>query len=261
MARTAGTLTARLAIALCLTPLRLGAQAADPRAVQPERPTVATHAGTVSPGYLEVETGVEIDRIGGGNAAATPTLFKLGLGRRTQLGVGVTTVRAPAGSLGLGDVSLGLKWRLTEDVPLLGDFAVEPALKLPTGSVPAGRGTGTTDASVLAISSHRLGPVALDINAGYTRRNGDGSVAPRTATLWTISFGGPLAGRAGWVAELFGYPGTSGPAGAAPTAAVLAGPTLLVRRWLAVDAGFIAPVRGGQARAVYAGGVVNAGRI
>ena len=31
----------------------------DPRQVQPERPTVATHAGTVAPGYLEIETGVE----------------------------------------------------------------------------------------------------------------------------------------------------------------------------------------------------------
>ena len=29
----------------------------DPRQVQPERPTVATHAGTVAPGYLEIETG------------------------------------------------------------------------------------------------------------------------------------------------------------------------------------------------------------
>ena len=33
--------------------------AANPRAVQPERPTVATHAGTVAPGYMELEEGGE----------------------------------------------------------------------------------------------------------------------------------------------------------------------------------------------------------
>jgi glucose-1-phosphate thymidylyltransferase len=43
----------------------LSAQTApDPRAVQPERPTVATHAGTVAPGWVELETGVEFDHDG-----------------------------------------------------------------------------------------------------------------------------------------------------------------------------------------------------
>ena len=35
----------------------------DPRAVQPERPSVATHAGTVAPGYVEIESGIERDAI------------------------------------------------------------------------------------------------------------------------------------------------------------------------------------------------------
>src|ERR1044072_6418978 len=38
----------------------------NPRAVQPERPTVATHAGTVAPGYIELEEGVERDSWPGG---------------------------------------------------------------------------------------------------------------------------------------------------------------------------------------------------
>ena len=75
------------------------------------------------------------------------------------------------------------------------------------------------------ISSHDLSGVALDINAGYTRRSGNGSQAPRSATLWTVSLGGPFAGAFGWVFECYGYPGTSGPAGQAPIVAILAGPT------------------------------------
>ena len=44
-----------LAAVLVLIAVRVPAQEArDPRAVQPERPTVATHAGTVAPGRLEI---------------------------------------------------------------------------------------------------------------------------------------------------------------------------------------------------------------
>jgi len=52
-----------LAVALSLAPIALqGQEATDPRAVRPERPTVATHAWTVEPRYLELETGIEWDR-------------------------------------------------------------------------------------------------------------------------------------------------------------------------------------------------------
>jgi hypothetical protein len=44
-------------------------------------------------------------------------------------------------------------------------------------------GTGTTDPNLLFISSHKLGPVAMDLNVGYTRRSGDGSVAPTSASV------------------------------------------------------------------------------
>src|SRR5690242_20846335 len=56
--------------------------APDPHAVQPERPTVATHAYTVAPGWVEIETGVERDDAGGGaTALGIPTEVKVGLTR------------------------------------------------------------------------------------------------------------------------------------------------------------------------------------
>ena len=241
---------------------RLGGQeATDPHAVQPERPTVATHAGTVARGWLEIEAGVERDRFNPAlTTGFTPTVFKFGLASHVQLSVSGSVVHNP-GATGLGDAGVGVKWRILDDARMLGDFAVLPSLKLPTGAANNGTGTGTTDASILLISSHDLGPVSMDINAGYVRRSGDGSNAPRNATLWTISFGGPAAGHLGWTAECYGYPGTSGPAGQAPIVALLGGPTFLVRKWLAVDAGLIVPLTGPQAHALYAGAVYNVGRM
>jgi hypothetical protein len=235
---------------------------ADPRTVQPERPTVATHAGTVAPGYLEIETGAELDRFTAGvRSSIVPTVLKFGAAPRVQVDVFAPAVDPPSGGMRIGDVGVGAKWRLLDDAPLLGRFAVLPILKFPTGSRSAGTGTGTTDVSLLLISSHDIGPVALDLNAGYTRRSGNGSTVPRDATVWTISTGGPGWSSVGWVAELFGYPRTTGVAGQPAITATLFGPTWSVRPSLALDAGVIVPVSGPQPHATYFGGVWNAGRI
>lgn len=235
--------------------------AASPRRVQPERPTVATHAGTVAPGWLEIESGAERDRFAGTTSISTPTVFKIGLASHMQLGIFAAVIRPAGGSAALGDVATGVKWRLADEAPFVGDFAVLPIVKFPTGSSSTGAGTGTTDVSVYAISSHQLGDVAMDLNVGYTRRSGDGSIAPTSATLWTASFGGPFTGALGWAAECFGYPATSGPAGQPSIIALLAGPTVLVREWLSLDVGLIVPVTGPQPHALYAGVVYNVGRL
>jgi hypothetical protein len=233
------------------------------RAVQPERPTVATHAGTVAPGYIELEEGGEWDRWSGGEHIFTaPTNLKVGLASHAQLNVLVNIAHdnRPVGRrLNVGDLALAVKYRILDDHPVLGDFAILPAIKFPTASGDVG--TGTTDLSLLFISSHQLGPVAMDLNAGATRRSGDGTKVPTTATIWTASFGFPLHGAIGATAEIFGFPGTSGAAGSEGTAALLLGPTFLVRDWLALDAGFIAPLTGPQPHAIYAGFVWNFGRL
>ncbi len=254
------------ALLACVTasaaPAQQADSAKDPHAVQPERPTVATHAGTVAPGWFEIESGVERDRLAGTPVSfVTPTVLKFGVGSHAQLSLFGSLAKPPVRAMGVGDAGVGVKWRLLDDAPIVGDFAVLPALKAPTGSAARGTGTGTTDLSILLISSHDFGGVAMDLNAGYTRRSGDGRTVPRDATVWTASFGGPLVGPFGWVGECYGYPATSGPAGASSIVALLAGPTLLVRAWFAVDAGVIVPVTGAQPRALYAGMVYNVGRV
>lgn len=235
----------------------------DPHTAQPERPTVATHAGTVAAGWLEIETGGEFDRYADrSRGGSVPTLFKIGLAPRLQLSIQTPVIR-PAGTqnTGFGDASVGVKWRILEDAPVLGDFAVLPTIKFPSGSSTTGAGTGTTDVSLLLISSHQLGQVAMDVNVGVTRRSGDGQNVPRTVSVWTVSFGGPVAGQAGFSAELYGYPATSGPAGADQIVAVLAGPTWTARDWLVFDAGMIFKITGDQPRAIFAGVTWNVGNL
>jgi hypothetical protein len=237
------------------------AAAPDPHAVQPERPTLATHAHTVAPGWVEIEAGVERDRFADrSRLESLLSTTKIGLTPRTQLGVAASALRpASDGSrpAGFADLAVALKWRMLDGAPWLGDFAVLPALKLPTGSRGRGTGTGTTDASLVLISSHALGPVSLDVNVGGTARSGDGTSAPRRASMWTAALGLPLAGTFGWAAELYGDPGTAGPAGAAPLIAALFGPTWTPRPWLELDAGAIVPVAGPQPHAFYLGFVWN----
>jgi hypothetical protein len=260
-----------VAIALVLFSSIAGAQATDsspapkdPHAAQPERPTVATHAGTVAPGWAEIEAGVERDNLHGAHTFFTPTVLKLGIAPRVQLELASSFVhvsgRTPDHS-GIGDVSAALKWRVVEHAPVIGDFALQPSLKLPSGSALNGTGTGTTDAGLLLISSHDWGDYALDLNAGYTRRSGNGSQTPRDATLWTVSSGGPVYKSLGWVAELFGFPGTTGAAGNRGTAAFLTGPTVTVQKWLVLDAGAIVPLAGPQPHAYYAGLTWNIGKL
>ncbi|MFL5607516.1 MAG: transporter [Gemmatimonadaceae bacterium] len=240
----------------------LGAQENDPRAVQPERPTVATHAHTVAPGYMELEAGVQGDRLDRDSRAyGAPLVWKVGLASHVQLNVTTPAVfSAPARSSGAGDVSVGLKWRLLDRHAVLGDFALLPSVKLATGSVARGTGSGTTDVGIMAISSYTFGPVAMDLNAGYTRVGSANGATASDAALWTASFGFPVAGRLSWVAEAFGSPTIDG-TDTRSTVAVLTGPTFLVSTALNLDLGVITPVRGDMPNAIYAGFVWNLGRF
>ena len=234
----------------------------DPHAAQPERPTVATHAYTVAPGYLEIETGAQDTRPASVTQFIAPVVVKIGVVPRLQLEIQGGYSRASGfGSTvsGAMDLAVALKQRILDDAPILHDFSVQGTIKFPTGATDVT--TKTTDASILLISSRPLGAAELDLNIGYTRRSGDGSIAPINATLATASFGTPISGPLGAVAELFSYPATSGPAGTATSIGFLFGPTYQVRPWIVLDAGAILNVRNMAANSIYAGLTYNVGRI
>ncbi|MEO7041207.1 MAG: transporter [Gemmatimonadaceae bacterium] len=234
----------------------------NPRAALPERPTVATHAYTIAPGYVEIETGVQVAQPTVVSQFVAPIVVKIGVVPRLQLEIqgGYSRMSAPGISVsGVTDLAFALKQRLLDNAPILHDFSVQAAVKFPTGSTNVT--TTTTDASILLISSRPIGAAELDLNAGYTRRSGNGSIAPINATLLTASFGTPIAGPLGGVAEVFSNPATTGPAGTATSVGFLFGPTYQVQPSLVLDAGAILNVRNMTGNAIYAGVTYNVGRI
>ena len=239
--------------------------APDPHSAQPERPTVATHAYTVAPGWIELEAGVQRQQEGAlADRLAVPVLVKVGLSTRLQLDLAPAWQRENQGGRaqsGVTDFLMGIKWRLADDAPAIGAFAIQAGVSLPTGSADSGRGSGKAAVNVLLISSHWIGPVSLDINAGYTRLGGESATTPRDSTVWTAAAAFPVAGRVGWAAELYGYPGTGGPNGQPPVVAVLTGPNLSVSPSLVLDAGVILDVARFGGTAAYVGVTWNIGRI
>ncbi|MBI3568541.1 MAG: transporter [Gemmatimonadetes bacterium] len=229
---------------------------------QPERPTVSTHAGTVTAGWFELESGVELDH---GTQPEHNTLgvfaAKLGLAENMQLSLLANVVGPSDAAGGFGDVTMALKIRLLDGDPVLGDFAVLPAIKFPTGSDARGSGTNTTDGTLTLISSRDVFGLDMDANVAYTYRGGSGVHAPRDGWLYAVSVAGDLPHGMGWTAEIFGLPGTSGAQGAPPTMALLGGPTFTLREWLVFDCGGILPFMGQQPRAFYAGLTYNMGRL
>lgn len=237
----------------------------DPHVARPERPTVATHAYTVAPGWVEIEAGSQRQSTGAlSNYLTVPVLVKIGLGGRVQLDIAPNwerDVKGGHGEAGFTDVLVGVKWRLADRAPLLGAAAVQSMLWIPASSQGSGLGSGSAGVSVLLISSHQAGPVAIDANVGYTRIGGDGSVTPNNSTLWTIAAGFPVAGRLGWAAEVFGFPGTAGPSGASPVVAFLTGPAVTLAPSLVLDAGIVLDIQGWGGTAVYGGLTWNIGRL
>jgi len=235
----------------------------DARTALPERPTVATHAYTVAPRYVELEAGVQVAQPRNQSVAQVPVLLKIGLTPTLQLDLAPGYIRVrDHGNVtsGLTDFAFGVKWHALSDVPTLGDVAFQAIVSTPTAPVRT-VGTGTTGLSLLGIVSHQWGSYELDVNTGVTARSGDGSHAPKWATLWTASFAAPLVDRFGAAVELFGFPGTSGVAGTPPTVGFLVGPTYAVRRWLVLDAGAVFNVANQNANSVYAGLTWNFGRL
>jgi hypothetical protein len=254
-----------LVLAALLVPARAHAQAVNPHDAQPERPTVGTHTGTVAPGWIEIETGFERQSTGAlANSVAVPFVAKIGLTPHLHLNAAPGWKRdADDGSIenGITDLRLAMKWRFAEDLPIVGDLALQTAVSLPSGSADAGRGSGSPGINLLAISSQEFGRFAVDVNVGYTRFGGDGTIVPKNSTVWSVSTGFPVVGRLGWCAEVFGRPGTSGPAGAPPVVAFLTGPTVTVHGPLVLDGGAIFDITGFGKTTVYGGLTWNVGRL
>jgi len=137
--------------------------------------------------------------------------------------------------------------------------ALTGAKERPTPVVTTATGSATFE--LLSDSTIRQTDRSLDLNAAYTRRSGNGTIAARNATIWAISFAGPAIGPIGWGAELSGTLRTTGPSGEPATYVLLAGPTFSITSWLALDAGFSVQLNEDHPYQINFGGVWNVGKI
>src|SRR5947207_510055 len=86
----------------------------SPHAANPERPTFATHAYAVAPGYAEVEQGLAARGTGSlREATSWDVNLKVGLSRHVQLGLFGPLYARTSGGSGVGDLGAATI-RLTE---------------------------------------------------------------------------------------------------------------------------------------------------
>ena len=239
-----------IAVTLVGTPVFTSA-AQSPRIANPERPTYATHAYAVAPGYLELEQGVSATGISSLTEGTIWSMaLKLGITPSLQAEFfGPVYARTPSGG-GVGDLGLALKFRT--DLSQKSALAIIPAVTAPTGSVAKGLGAGQALGSFTAVYSVDL-PASLhfDLNAGPT---GVGA----GLTQWFFSASGSWGGSTiGVTAECFDFtPGAAGPR----FAGLLGAFTVRVAPWAVIDAGGQWGTTTNSPNAVFLGLTTNLGK-
>ena len=227
------------------------AVAQSPREANPERPTFATHAYAVAPGYAEFEQGLAARGTGSlREETSWDVNLKVGVSRHLQIGLfGPAYTRTPAGS-GVGD--LGMAVKLRSDLSPRAAVALVPSVTVPTGSAARGLGAGRALGGLVGVVSADLPGVHVDVNAGP---QGIGAGAPQ----WFVSLGGSRGfGRVGVAVEVFEF--TAGGAGSR-LAGVLGAVTLRLVEWAVVDAGGVARTSSGTPDQVFVGITTNLGRL
>jgi len=227
--------------------------AQTPRAANPERPTVATHAYTVAPGFVEFEQGARAFGVDGlGEATSWDFNLKIGVRPGLQLGVfGAGYVRTAGGS-GVGDVGVSLK--ASRAVSPQVAIAVVPAVTAPTGNAARGLGAGRALGSLVGVFSADLPKgFHFDANAGPV---GIGAGQPQWFTSVGLAHGG--IGAVGLATELFDFTG----GGAGPRQrGFLAAVMVTVAEWVVVDAGGVRGLVDGTPDQLFVGVTTNLGRI
>jgi hypothetical protein len=228
------------------------AAAQSPRAANPERPTFATHAYAVVPGYVELEQGLSARGVASlREETSWDVNLKLGISHHAQAALFGPVYARTAGGVGVRD--LGVTVKLRTDLSLRTAGAIVTGVTAPTGNVARGLGAGRALGGVTAVLSADL-PAAfhLDVNAGP---QGIGAGAPQ----WFLSLSGARAlGRAGVTVEVFEF--TPGGAGAR-LAGVLGAITLRVAEWIVLDAGGVARTTSETPDQVFVGVTTNLGRL
>src|SRR5216117_176174 len=245
----------RRSVALCALLSMPGvARGQSPRAANPERPTFATHAYTVAPGYIELEQGVRVQGADDlSDATAWDYNLKIGLARGVQLAFFGTGFMRTAAGTGPGDVGTTLK--LSTAVSTRTTVALAPSVTFATGDASAGRGAGRAQGALLAVASvDAPWKIHVDLNLGPVALGTGGS-----PLRWFHSVGAAVgAGPYGLAGEAYGY--TAG-AGEPAQWGALGAVTVRPAQWVVVDAGGSVGLWRDTPDLVFVGLTTNLGRV
>ncbi|MHC4516879.1 MAG: transporter [Planctomycetota bacterium] len=132
----------------------------EPQATTPQRPLLSAGTSTTALGTFELETGGRIDPHDNWD---TPLTLKWGMAATAELFVDWLAYqeeeRSGPDAHGVGDLSLGLRYRFLEETKAAPAAALQFITKLPTGDEDDGLSTGETDFLAAAILSKEVGRV------------------------------------------------------------------------------------------------------
>ncbi len=165
---------------------RLGAAAlAGAGAALAGRPLTVDDADPVEVGQFELEAGAAWSRGSGCKHGDLPFGLTYGGFRNAEIGAGfgvqseIRTERQEHGgetrkrNRGLGDLTMGAKWRFLESCPLGARHALVPSVKVPTADEDRELGSGRADYDLTWIASRAIGGKAgAHLNLGYSRIGG-----------------------------------------------------------------------------------------
>ena len=211
--------------------------------VETDRPDAANSTKTVPPSYVQVETGYRYsrDHVGGGatvKRSSAETSVRVGITPSLEIrldGDAYVDLRDGERESGIGDLSVGAKWRLldTKTEPVGVSFGLTPFVKLPTARTPIG--SEQADFGLIGLLSVDLPKdLAVDLNAGIAAlgRRHDG---PFPQGLAAVTIGYKVMQNLNTFAEAFFA--SSPESGGRDFVGAGIGAIWVVHRRIAIDAG------------------------
>ena len=211
-----------------------GVASAQSQELVTDRPDQTESATVVLRGMVQVETGYLFSRDGDVNHYEVPgTLFRVGLGGRTELRIGHAGVIGEEKRHGAGDSELGVKVNFIERADgWRPEVAILGGLSLPTGD--DGFSSEGVDPSFLVSFAYTLSPrLSLGSNIGAAWESSSEETDRDVVIVYSLVLGGGLMDRFGVFLELFGDRQIMG--ASATSASVDGGLTLLLTDLVQLD--------------------------
>lgn len=192
---------------LLLLTVHLGSSVASAQSSElvTDRPDQTESATVVLRGVVQVETGYLFARDGDVDRYEVPgTLFRVGLGGRTELRIGHAGVIGEEKRHGAGDSDLGVKVNFIERSDgWQPELAILGGLSVPTGD--DGFSSGGVDPSFLISAAYTLSPrLSVGSNIGAAWESSSEETDRDVAIVYSLVVGGGLMDGLGVFLELFG---------------------------------------------------------